>query len=76
VPRLCELYPGVCLKTEEKARKNLSQSRKTSVTVGKNLSQGRDLEVGRPERKKPIVRPRLRWEDNIKKDLRKWDGKA
>jgi hypothetical protein len=25
VPRLCELYPGICLKTEEKARKNLSQ---------------------------------------------------
>ena len=25
VPRLCELYPGICLTTEEKARKNLSQ---------------------------------------------------
>ena len=25
VPRLGELYPGICLKTEEKARKNLSQ---------------------------------------------------
>ena len=25
VPRLCELYPGMCLTTEEKARKNLSQ---------------------------------------------------
>jgi hypothetical protein len=24
VPRLCELYPGICLKTEEKARKPLS----------------------------------------------------
>jgi hypothetical protein len=24
VPRLCELYPGICLTTEEKARKNLS----------------------------------------------------
>jgi hypothetical protein len=23
VPRLCELYPGICLITEEKARKNL-----------------------------------------------------
>jgi hypothetical protein len=23
VPRLCELYPGICLTTEEKARKNL-----------------------------------------------------
>jgi len=25
VLRLCELYPGICLTTEEKARKNLSQ---------------------------------------------------
>jgi hypothetical protein len=25
VPRLCELYPGVCLTTEEKARKNLAR---------------------------------------------------
>jgi len=24
-PRRCELYPGICLTTEEKARKNLSQ---------------------------------------------------
>jgi hypothetical protein len=24
VPRLCELYPGICLATEEKARKTLS----------------------------------------------------
>jgi hypothetical protein len=39
VPRLCEFYPGICLTTEEKARKNLSQGkknprlRKTSVRV-------------------------------------------
>ena len=33
--RLCELYPGICLTTEEKARKNFSQGRKTSVRVGK-----------------------------------------
>jgi hypothetical protein len=25
VPSLCELYPGICLTTDEKARKNLSQ---------------------------------------------------
>jgi hypothetical protein len=24
-PHLCEVYPGICLTTEEKARKNLSQ---------------------------------------------------
>jgi hypothetical protein len=27
------------------------------------------LLVGRPEEKKPLVRPRRRWMDNIKKDL-------
>jgi len=32
VPRLCEFYPRVCLTSEEKARKNLSQGKK-------NLSQ-------------------------------------
>jgi hypothetical protein len=26
--------------------------------------------VGRPERKRPLVRPRCRWEDNIKMDIR------
>jgi hypothetical protein len=35
VSRLCELYPGICLTTEEKARKNLSQgSRKLSRYPG------------------------------------------
>jgi hypothetical protein len=29
VPRHCEFYPGICLTTEEKARKNLSQGKKT-----------------------------------------------
>ena len=33
MPRLCEFYDGICLTTEEKARKNLSQGKK-------NLSQG------------------------------------
>jgi len=33
MPRLCEFYPGICLTTEEKARKNPSQSKR-------NLSQG------------------------------------
>jgi hypothetical protein len=26
--------------------------------------------VGRPERKRPVGRPRRKWEDNIKMDLR------
>ena len=30
--------------------------------------------VGKPEGKRPLGRPRRRWEDNIKMDLfRKWD---
>jgi hypothetical protein len=34
VPRLCEVYPGICLTTEEKARKNLSQgSRRMQLEV-------------------------------------------
>ena len=28
MPRLCELYPGICLTTEEKAWKTLSQGKK------------------------------------------------
>jgi hypothetical protein len=32
--------------------------------------------VGRPERKRPLRRPRIRWVDNIKMDLREtgWGG--
>jgi hypothetical protein len=32
--------------------------------------------VGKPERKRPLGRPRSRWEDNIKIDLReiRWGG--
>jgi hypothetical protein len=28
--------------------------------------------VGKPEEKRPLGRPRLRWEDNIEMDLHKW----
>jgi len=41
VPRLCEFYPGICLTTEEKGRKNLSQSKKNLSQVKKNLSQSK-----------------------------------
>jgi len=32
--------------------------------------------VGKPEGKRPLTRPRQRWEDNIRIDLRKigWEG--
>ena len=32
--------------------------------------------VGKPEGKRPLGRPRRRWEDNIKMDLQKWEGVA
>jgi len=33
VPRLRAVYPGICLTTEEKARKNLSQAERTRLSV-------------------------------------------
>jgi hypothetical protein len=30
--------------------------------------------VGRPEGRRPLDRPRRRWEDNIKMDIQDWDG--
>jgi hypothetical protein len=39
VPHLCEFYPGICLTTEEEARKNLTQGKKYLSQVKKNLSQ-------------------------------------
>jgi hypothetical protein len=42
---------------------------------GENRNSYRIL-VGKSEEKRPLGRPRCRWVDNIKKDLRKigWDG--
>ena len=37
VPRLCEFYPGICLTTEEKARKNLSQGSRRVTDGGTNF---------------------------------------
>jgi hypothetical protein len=41
VSHLCEFYLGICLTTEEKARKNLSQGKKNLSQGKKNLSQGK-----------------------------------
>jgi hypothetical protein len=43
------------------------------------MGEGRDVYmvlVGRPEGERPLGRPRLRWEDNIRTDLREreWEG--
>ena len=35
VSRLCEFYPGICLASNEKARKNLSQVKKNLKTYMK-----------------------------------------
>jgi hypothetical protein len=54
VPRLCELYPAICLTIEEKARKNLSQVRKTSVRVGKT-----SVRVGKTSVR--VLRDKFHW---------------
>jgi hypothetical protein len=41
--RLCEFYPGICLTTEEKARKNLSYVKKNLSQVKKNLNHRADV---------------------------------
>jgi len=41
------------------------------------MGEGRGVQrilVGKPEGKSPLGRPRLRWEDNIKMDLREVRG--
>jgi hypothetical protein len=40
--------------------------------MGEKRSAYRNL-VGKPEGKRPIGRPRRRWDDSIKMDFRKWD---
>jgi hypothetical protein len=44
-------------------------------TIGEKRNAYRIL-VGKPEGNRPLGRPRLRWVDNIKMDLREigWDG--
>ena len=41
------------------------------------MGEGRSVQrvlVGKPERKRPLGRPRHRWEDNIKMDLQEMGG--
>jgi hypothetical protein len=48
---------------------------RTSSTNGEKRNSYKIL-VGMPEGKRPLGRPRRRWAENIKKDLREieWDG--
>jgi hypothetical protein len=41
--------------------------------MGKKKNTYRVL-VGKPDRKRPVGRPRFRWEDNIKMDFRETGG--
>ena len=42
------------------------------VRIGEEKGVYRVL-VGKPEGKRPVVRPRRRWLDNIRTDPRRWD---
>jgi len=47
------------------------------VVDTRNMAEGRGVHrvlVGKPEGKRPLGRPRHRWEDNIKMDLREVGG--
>jgi hypothetical protein len=51
----------------------IKSRRMRRVGHGARMGEGRGVYrvlVGRPERKSPLGRPRNRWEDNIKTDLR------
>jgi hypothetical protein len=40
VPRLCEFYPGICLTSEEKARKNLNHGKKNLRLLRREMLTG------------------------------------
>jgi hypothetical protein len=74
VPRLCEFYPGICLTTEEKARKNLCQDKKNSVRLRKTSVRLRKTSVSlrKTSERKTSVRGknlRLKITCQVKKNL-------
>jgi hypothetical protein len=63
VPRLCELYPGICLTTEEKARKNLKINSASSWSHYTHISRCTvnktwNMQHSRPPGPFPDCRPR------------------
>jgi hypothetical protein len=59
VPRLCEFYPGICLTTAEKARKNLSQGKKNLSQVKKDLSQSIWYILPKPSQTHTLQNPHI-----------------
>ena len=57
---LAKYYAGGQIKKNEMGR--------ACITYGKRTDVYRSL-VGKPEGKRPLGRPRRRWDDNIKMDL-------
>ena len=55
VPRLCEFYPGICLTTEEKERKNLSQGKKNVSPAKKSLSNQGNKNLSNQGKKTPSI---------------------
>ena len=51
----------------------INGTNKIKTRVGEGRSVHRVL-VGKPEGKRPLGRPRRRWEDNIKMDLQEVEG--
>ena len=49
MPRLCELYPGICLTTEEKAQKKLRQGSRR-VPVGTMQTEYTEQNINKIEK--------------------------
>jgi hypothetical protein len=61
------LYPSLNIVKVIKSRRMMWARHVACVGEGRAVYR---VLVGRPEEKKPLVRPRHRWKDNIKIDLR------
>jgi len=62
--KICTVHP---IRARDKIKKNELGGASGAYGGGEKLV--RDNLVGKPEGKRPVGRPRRRWEDNIKMDL-------
>jgi hypothetical protein len=65
--KLHNLYPLPSIIRMIKLRRMLQEGHVAGIGEGKNAYR---ISMGKPERKRPMGRPRRRWEDNVKMDLR------